>query len=428
MTTDPLQARRDRALGSGAPLFYRKPLHIVLGEGVYLFAADGTRYVDMYNNVPCVGHANPRVVEAMARQQGTLNVHSRYLHEGIIEFAERLANLHGDSFESVVFSCTGTEANEVALRMARGATGGRGIICSDAAYHGNSEEVGKLTHVRRRQDAKATEVRAIPFPETFRPIEEGLSEPDLTQAYINRLQSTINGMRKDGIRLAAFLICPIYANEGLPSVPRGFMSRAADLVREAGGLVIADEVQAGYCRTGRWWGYEVNEFEPDIVVTGKPMGNGLPLAATTASRDLVNAYRDKTRYFNTFASSPLQAAVGMAVLDVIEEENLRDNAATVGAYMTSSLRDMQTRCEAMGDVRGHGLFTGIEWVRNRDNNEPDRDGAIEVVNALKDKGFLTSNAGVFGNVVKIRPPLVFSEDNASSFLDAFGATIDELHG
>ena len=255
MSTTTLAARRDRALGTGAPLFYDKPLHIVRGEGVYLFDETGRRYVDMYNNVPCVGHANPHVVEAMARQQATLNVHSRYLHEGIVALAERIAALHGPAIESVVFSCSGTEANEVALRMARGTTGKQGIVCTNATYHGNSEAVGKMTRIGAGQNSGG-DVRAIPFPEMLRPIVPGASESDLAEAYLERLRGAIRSLEDDGTGFAGLIVCPIFANEGLPDVPRGFMARAAEMVRAAGGYLIADEVQAGYCRTGRWWGYE----------------------------------------------------------------------------------------------------------------------------------------------------------------------------
>jgi 4-aminobutyrate aminotransferase-like enzyme len=422
-----LKARRDRALGVGAALFYETPLHIVRGERAYLFDADGRRYVDMYNNVPCVGHANPRVADAMARQQATLNTHSRYLHEGVIEFAERLAALHGPQIESVVFSCSGTEANEVALRMARFATGRRGIVCTNATYHGNSELVGALTHVGSRQP-ETDEVHAFPFPETYRPIKAGVGEEALCEAYLERLEDAIARFQANGAGFAALIVCSIFANEGLPEAPAGFMARAAEMARAAGGLVIADEVQAGYCRTGRWWGYEVTGFTPDIVVTGKPMGNGLPLAATAASRSLVETFRAKTRYFNTFASSPLQAAVGMAVLDEIEEKGLKDNVAAVGAALKAALTQRKGAWEAIGDVRGEGLFIGVEMVKAGADKTPDTPLAIAMANRLKEKGFLTSNAGAHANVVKIRPPLVFSQGDAEAFLDAFDQTVSELHG
>jgi len=427
MTDDTLLARRERALGAGAPLFYQTPLHIVRGEGVHLFDADGRRYVDMYNNVPCVGHAHPAVVEAMARQQATLNVHSRYLHEGVVAFAERLTALHGSTIESVVFSCSGTEANEVALRMARIATGKRGVVCTNATYHGSSELLEGLTHVGGRIPESA-EVAAFPFPELYRPLAPGLSEAELVEAHLGRLAAAIGRLEASGAGLAALIVCPIFANEGLPDAPRGFMAGAAEVVRAAGGLVIADEVQAGYGRTGRWWGYEGAGFTPDIVVTGKPMGAGLPLAATAASRALVEGFRARTRYFNTFASSPLQAAVGMAVLDVIEREGLVENAGAVGAALKSALLERKDSHAAIGDIRGQGLFIGIEMVSDRQAKTPDRDRAVDVVNRLKDKGFLTSNAGAFGNVVKIRPPLVFSHANARDFLAAFDETLAQLDG
>jgi 4-aminobutyrate aminotransferase-like enzyme len=426
-TSASLAARRDRAFGAGAPLFYNAPLHIVRGEGVYLFDADGRRYVDMYNNVPCVGHADPTVVEAMARAQGTLNVHSRYLHEGIVTFAERLAALHGPQIESVVFSCSGTEANEVALRIARMATGKTGIVCTNATYHGNSETVAKLNRIGDVRNAQG-DVRAIPFPEMLRPLVPGASEDELTEAYLDRLRGAIRGLQDDGTGFAGLIVCSIFANEGLPDVPRGFMPRAAEIVRAAGGVLIADEVQAGYARTGRWWGYEVTGFAPDIVVTGKPMGNGLPLAATAASRKLIEVFRGNTRYFNTFASSPLQAAVGMAVLDVIERDGLRENVATVGAFLKSELAKRRGRFASIADVRGHGLFVGVEIAKADAPRTPDADKAVDVINRLKDKGFLTSNAGAYKNVVKIRPPLVYARSHAEEFLVAFDATMAEVDG
>ncbi len=429
MSDQALIARRNAAMGAGAPLFYNKPLHLVRGEGVYLFDPAGRRYVDMYNNVPCVGHANPFVVAAMVKAQSTLNVHSRYLHEGIVTFCERLAGLHGPEIESVIVSCSGTEAIEVALRMTRMATGKNGIICSDGTYHGNSEAVSKLTRLSLNQDG-TPEVRSIPFPETYRPITPGASEADLTEAYLARLAAAIEALERNGQGFAGLILCSILANEGLPNIPAGFMQRASDMVHAAGGLVIADEVQAGYARTGTFWGYKVSGLKPDIVVTGKPMGNGLPLAATAASRALVETFRAKTRYFNTFASSPLQAAVGTAVLDYIEHENLCESVTRVGANLKAALTARMAKWDAIGDVRGEGLFIGLEMIKPDGNKTPDVDLTIDVVNRLKDKGFLTSNAGIFRNTVKIRPPLVFQQEHADAFLVAFDEVVAEIraHG
>ena len=254
MSVASLRRRRDRALGAGAELFYDEPLEIVRGEGVYLFDADGRRYVDMYNNVPCVGHANPAVVKAMAQQQATVNVHSRYLHEGIVSFAERLVDLNHDGIESVVFSCSGTEAIEVALQIARLATGKRGIICTDATYHGNSELVGSMSYLRS-DPPRTGDIRAFPFPELYRPVEQGLSEDALCDAYVSRVADCIDSLKAEGQGFATLIMCSIFANEGPPDIPDGFMKKVTELVHREGGLVIADEVQAGYGRTGCWWGY-----------------------------------------------------------------------------------------------------------------------------------------------------------------------------
>lgn len=427
MSKKALIERRDRVFGTGAPLFYDDPLELVRGDGVYVFDADGRRYVDLYNNVPCVGHGNRRVAEAMAQQQATLNVHSRYLHEGAIEFAERLVALHGDSIESVVFSCSGTEANEVALHLARTVTGKRGIVCSNATYHGNSEAVYALTRASTEPEA-CPDIRAIPFPQKYRPIEQGLDEAALADAYLARLGTAIDSLDDAGMGCAGVIFCSIFANEGLPNIPGGYMSRAAEMVRAAGGLVIADEVQAGYGRTGRWWGYQETGFEPDVVVTGKPMGNGLPLAATAASKALVDKFRGATHYFNTCASSPLQAAVGMAVLDVLESDGLIAKSAAVGASLKDALTERMSTRDWIGDVRGHGLFIGVELVTDRATKKPDIARAVDVANRLKDKGFLTANAGAHGNIIKIRPPLVFATEQSNAFLEAFDNVLAEIDG
>jgi len=427
LAAESLQHRRDLALGFGAELFYDKPLEIVRGEGVYLYDRDGRRFVDMYNNVPCVGHANAAVVKAMAEQQATLNVHSRYLHEGIVTFAERLAGLHHDGIESVVFSCSGTEAIEVAIQMARVITGKRGLVCTDAAYHGNSELVGSLNYIGR-EGSETSEVRGFPYPDRYRPLGEDLSEEELCAAYLDRVAAAIESLKMEGTGFAALIMCPIFANEGMPDIPAGFMSGVTDLVHREGGLVIADEVQSGHARTGRWWGYEYTGFRPDIVVMGKPMGNGLPLAATAASKDFVDTFRAKTDYFNTFSSSPLQAAVGMAVLDEIERLDLLNNATEVGGRLTSELKDRVDLHDAIGDVRGYGLFIGVEMINDSDTKEPDAASTELLSNRLKDKGFLVSYAGKFNNVLKIRPPLVFSHENAAEFLVAFDECMEELRG
>ena len=426
MIQNPLKTRRDRALGAGAELFYQTPLEIVKGEGAYLFDRDGRRYVDLYNNVPCVGHGNPAVVRAMSEQQATLNVHSRYLHEGIVRFAERLAGLHHDAIESVVFSCSGTEANDVALSMARAVTGQRGIVCTDSAYHGNAGQVGALTCVGLEASANQ-DVRGFPYPDCYRPLLNDVDNDTLCEAYLARVEAAITQLKSSGHGFAALIACPIFANEGLPDIPQGLMARIAELVHREGGLMIADEVQSGYGRTGQWWGYQREQFDPDIVVTGKPMGNGLPLAATAARREHVEAFRAATGYFNTFASTPLQAAVGMAVLDEIERLDLVSNVKDTGAELLRRISGLADTCGGVGDVRGSGLFISIEMVSERNSKAPDPATARLLAERLKDSGFLLSVAGAHDNVVKIRPPLVFGQEHAVPFLDALEHCLGGLH-
>lgn len=427
MNTSSLQRRRDRALGAGAELFYDEPLEIVRGEGACLFDSTGRRYIDMYNNVPVVGHANEAVVEAMARQQATLNTHSRYLHEGIVAFAERLTGLYHDGIESVVFGCSGTEAIEVAIQIARLATSARGIVCTDSTYHGNTELVGSMSYLG--EDSPQTgEIRAFPFPELYRPIESGLSEDDLADRYVERVAACIESLKKGGEGFSALLMCSIFANEGPPEIPAGFMSKVTELVHQEGGVVIADEVQAGYGRTGHWWGYEATDFLPDIVVTGKPMGNGLPISATATRKELVDAFRAEKDYFNTCAASPLQAAVGMAVIDEIERLDLVSNAANVGNRLTQELKERVDRYDVVGDARGFGLFLGVEIVKDKVSKEPDAPLTLELSDRLKEKGFLVSYSGRYNNVLKVRPPLVFSDQNADDFLAAFDECMAGIGG
>lgn len=423
MNLQELVARRDRVFGVGAPLFYETPVHLVRGEGVWVHDTDGRRYLDMYNNVPVVGHANARVAEAVATQMGTLQTHSRYLHEGIVTYAERLLDLHADHIESVVFACTGTEANEIAMLTARAVTGGDGFICTDATYHGHSALVGSLTRAPHRGRPG---VHAFPFPQRLRPIETGLGDGELAERYLAEVRRAIDDFAAAGVGFAGMVICSLLANEGLPDVPAGVLARAGDMVRAAGGVVIADEVQSGFCRSGRWWGYEAVGLEPDLVTMGKPMGNGFPLAACAGRRELIEQFRARSRYFNTFGASPVHAAAGMAVLDELEQRGLREQVNDVGPYLAAQVRAVAGRHRSVGDVRDRGLFVAIEMVADGPGADPDRDRAVAVVNRLKDKGVLVSNAGAFGNVVKVRPPLVFERSHADYFLERFADTMAEL--
>lgn len=419
---DDLLSRHTQVMGMHSPLFYDEPVQLVSGDGVWLESADGSRYLDLYNNVPCVGHANPRVAQAIGAQAAKLNVHSRYLHESVVDYVERLVGLHHDGIESAILACSGSEATEMALTMSRTITGNRGLICTNATYHGNTSLVSRLTRLPVGEERSG--VRSIAAPDMFRPIEPGLTEQELTAKYLDQLAETIAAFDEAGEGVAAMMLCSILANEGLTSAPDGWFAEATAMVRDAGGLIIADEVQAGFARSGQWWGYDTSGFVPDIVCMGKPMGNGLPLSAVAASGDAVATFRQKHRYFNTFASSPVQAAAGMAVIDEIVDRDLVSHVSEVGAALRLALGDMQPDEPRMGDVRGHGLFVGIDWV-HPGTTDPDVEGAAAMVEALKQHKMLLGKAGQHGNVLKIRPPLVFEHEHAQLFLDAYTSALTE---
>ena len=420
---DRLLERRYRVIGRGAPLFYDTPLHVVRGEGVWLVDAHGRRYLDAYNNVPVVGHCHPRVVEAIAKQANVLNVHTRYLHENVVRYAERLTASFEDH-DMAIFTCTGSEANDLSLRMARLLTGNEGIICSNNTYHGNTAAVDELSTTFSGGRPGSARVRAVPFPETYRPLRD-LQGAELADAYVDEVRSCIEHFQQSGIGLAGMLVCPIFANEGLPDVPDGFLARAARLVREAGGLVIFDEVQAGFGRTGELWGHRRTGVVPDIVTLGKPMGNGHPIAGLVARAALVDAFRERVMYFNTFGGNPVSCAAALAVLDVIEGDNLTDHVRQLGPHVTAGMRRLMDVHECVGDVRAKGLFWAIELVKDRAARTPAPARAKAVVNRMRDHGVLISCLGAHGNVLKIRPPLPFASEHATLLLDALDRSLTE---
>ena len=421
MNHEDLLARRYRLLGKHSPLFYDKPLHLVRGKGVWLFDANGKRYLDAYNNVPVVGHCNPQVLEALTRQASTLNIHTRYLHDNIVNYAERLTATFDDTLSMAMFACTGSEANEIALRMARHCTGGMGIIVTDFAYHGNTTAVAELGTGFMPEASNAKNVRAIPIPDSYRGLH-GLQGTALAQAYADEVQQAIDSFAAAGIQLAGILVCPEFANEGLLNVPPGFMEMAVERVRRAGGLYIADEVQGGFARTGtHMWSHQWDQVTPDIVTLGKPMGNGHPISGVIARAELINEFGRTAMYFNTFGGNPVSCAVGLAVLNEIEHNNLLEQVTQVGSYVASGLRKLQEKYELIGEVRDRGLFFGLELVTDRQTKEPAGAEAKRLVNAMRDRGVLISKIGRFDNILKIRPPLVFNREHGDFLL----ATLDD---
>lgn len=421
-----LLQRRYRVIGHHAPLFYQEPLELVRGEGVWLFDKDGKRYLDVYNNVPSCGHCHPHVVEALANQAATLNIHTRYLHENVVTYLERLTALFDDSLSMGMLTCTGSEANELALRIARHASGGQGIIVTADAYHGNTEAVGELGTGFMPEAAATQRVIGVPSPDSYRGLP-GVAPDALAAAYVDRVQQAIDTFAARGIGTAGILICPEFANEGLLHAPQGFVEEAVARVRAAGGLYIADEVQGGFGRTGEhWWSHQAYEAVPDIVVMGKPMGNGHPLAGIVASAELVESFSEWAMYFNTFAGNPVSSAVGMAVLDVLENEDLLANAVSTGAYVAKGLRGLQEKYELIGDVRQKGMFFGLELVSDRSQKTPAGEAANALINAMCERGVLISRIGKHGNVLKMRPPMPFFPEHADILLSALDECLAEV--
>lgn len=422
--TNKLIERRNNLLGPAYELFYDEPVHLVSGDGVWLHDADGKPYLDMYNNVPHVGHCHPQVVMALTRQIATLNTHTRYLHDNVVELAERLTAMLPDELGVAMFSCTGSEANELALRIARACSGGEGIIIVDYAYHGNTHILAQASTSYAPGDAKPSYIETVPPPDTFRGDIQG---DDAGEYYASLIETAVESMRANGVKPAAFLIDTIVSSNGILDVPPGYLKKAAEVIRKAGGLFIADEVQPGFGRTGEhFWGFEKDAVVPDIVTMGKPIGNGHPLAATVTRKDLAQKFAEQTDYFNTFGGNPVSAAAGIAVLDIIEREQLQKNALEVGNYLKDGLRTLAAEYPLIGDVRGTGLFLGVDLVSDRATREPATATAKRLTNALRNAGILTNPIGKHSNILKLRPPMVFSAKNADHFLAAFTNCLREI--
>lgn len=414
--TESLPERRERLLGLNVPTFYRTPLHLVRGQGVWLWDADGKRYLDCYNNVAHVGHCHPRVVAAITDQAATLNTHTRYLHHGILDYAERLTATLSHGLSQLIMTCTGSEANDIALRMAQAVTQNTGVIATDATYHGNTAAVSQLSTRKPPIGGRWPNIRLVPAPDPLR-------SPDPDGAIFARhVDRAARDLAQTGHPLSALLICPMFANEGLPDLPPGFLNATAATVRAHGGLLIADEVQSGFGRSGsHFWAHDRLGFAPDIVTMGKPMGNGHPVAGVATRPDIMAAFRAAFGYFNTFGGNPVSAAAAMAVLDVLADEALQTNAAQVSAHLLVRLKSLKHPW--MTNARANGLFFGVEFTT--DGTTPATAFTEDLVETMVARGFILNRIGRGGNVLKIRPPMPFSRDNADALADALQDALDD---
>ena len=427
MNEQELVARRQATLGPTYQNFYDEPLHLVRGAGSKLWDVNGRQYVDSYNNVPSVGHCHPHVVEALCKQAATLNTHTRYLHSTIVELAEMLvARMPGD-IDTCIFTCTGSEANDLATQIARHVTGNQGMVVTEASYHGVSELTRRLSTDSYPPEDRPDWLAVIEPPNLYRgPWRR--DDPDAGQKYLAEACEQLDRLEQRGHRPAAVMIDLVWDSNGPLVAPPDYLHGLCAEVRKRGGLVIADEVQSGYCRSGEhWWTSDIYGLKPDFLTCGKPMGAGHPLSLMATTRPIIEDYSRQYHYFNTFGGNPVSAAVGKAVIEVIEAEGLLQNARDTGAYLEAGLRELATRHETIGDVQGRGLFWGLDMVNDAASMAPFSAAQMRHLGSLiVEQGVITGTSGRFGQTLKLRPPLVFSRDDADQTLAAIDHALKNM--
>jgi 4-aminobutyrate aminotransferase-like enzyme/Ser/Thr protein kinase RdoA (MazF antagonist) len=421
-------AERRRLLGANLSVSYEKPLKIVRGRGQYLYDGAGRPYLDVYNNVPLVGHSHPRVVAAVQNQIALLNTNTRYLHDNILRYADRLTMLLPKPLEVCYFVNSGTEANDLALRLARAHTGREDVIVQEHAYHGHSQTLIDISPYKFNGpggSGKKSWVHVVPMADDYRGLYRR-GEPEIGRKFSEHVAQALEECQQQGRSVAAFIAETLPSVAGQIVFPEGYLTNAYKHVRAARGICIADEVQVGFGRLGtHFWGFETQEVVPDIVVLGKPIGNAFPLAAVVTSRAIADSFANGMEYFSTYGGNPVACAAGLAVLDVVEEQKLQANALKAGEYWLRALRGLQNEFALIGDIRGSGLFLGIDLVNSRESREPATAQASYLVNQLREMGILAGTDGPGHNVIKLRPPLIFSEENADFFTTTFAKVLLE---
>lgn len=413
--------RRLQNMGAASVLFYRDPIELASGQGCWVTARDGTRYLDFYNNVPSVGHCHPQVVAAIQDQIAELNINTRYLSPVVDGYLEALKAKLPTHLETVLMTCSGSEANDLALRIAGKVTGGCGVVVSETAYHGNTAAVTEISPSALKSGPLPAHVIAVPPPTA------AAYGADIAAGFARAVQRAIAQLAERGIAPAALIFDTVFSSDGVFTDPPGAVQQAVAVMRAAGGLFIADEVQPGFARTGAdFWGFGRHGLRPDMVTMGKPMGNGFPMACVAARADHVQAFCQDVGYFNTFGGNPVAAAAGHAVLRVIEAEGLQANAAQIGDQLLGGLRDLAGRHPRLGEIRGAGLFIGVDIVDRDGAGRPDAEGAAALINDLKDRQILIGAAGKYGATLKVRPPLCLSAAEADLFLTTLDGALTAL--
>ncbi len=412
-----LQQRR--VLGPAYRLFYDVPVSPVRGEGVWLYDTEGRRYLDAYNNVPVVGHCNPAVVQALCKQAQVLNTHTRYLHEGVTAYAERLQGLLPKALDTVMLTCTGSEANDLALRIAFEATGRRGIIVTQNAYHGVTLALAQMSPSLRPVEPH---VRTIPAPCQL----SGTPEQVAT-AFAKAVEQAAHDLQEAGMPAAILMVDTVFASDGLHAVADQALTLAAQVIRRLGGVFVADEVQGGFARVGaHWWAFQRDAVIPDMVSMGKPMGNGHPIAGLVVQSNLLDSFGRNCRYFNTFGGNTVSVAVGMAVLDELERLDAPAHVANVGNRMRLELAKLAQRHACVGAVRGSGLYWGVDICGPTGTQTEAAALTQRVVNGLRHAGVLIGTAGRYATTLKIRPPLIFQHEHVDMLIKALNQECQAL--
>ena len=418
--------RRKKYLAPSFSISYDEPLHIVSGRGQYLYDSNGKKYLDAVNNISHVGHCHPKVLEAANNQNQKLNTNTRYLHDSILTYAQNLSETLPEELGVCYFTNSGSESNDLALRIARLYNDSYESIVLSGAYHGHTSSLIDISPYKFSGPGgrgKPNFVQVVPMPDIFRG-EHILSNAKPREYYLGLLKDAISNIKQKGKRLAFFMVEPIMGCGGQVIIPSGFMRKSFEIVKKAGGLCIVDEVQIGFGRVGsHFWGFEMSGVEPDIITIGKSIGNGHPLSVVITKKHIAESFNNGMEYFNSFGGNPVSCKIGQAVLNVIKEEKLQKNAYETGAYLLDGLQVLKDKHNIIGDVRGRGLFIGIELIKNYDAMIPASIEAGLVVNQLKQKGILISSDGLDHNVLKIKPPLVFNKKNADYLLETLDSVL-----
>ena len=421
---DELVAARHRLLGEKTKHFYNKPQHFERARGAFLYGTDGLGYLDCYNNVPQVGHCNPHVVKAIARQAAALNTNTRYMYSSVIEYAERLTAKLAPHLDTCVFVNSGSEANDIAWQMAKLLTDNDGALIMEDAYHGITEVIREFSPAHP-DTVLPSHLRGLVVPDPYRgPYRD--KEAGIATKYADDADRAIGELASDGHGLAAFMIDSAFCSSGIPDVPDGYMQAVEKHVRDAGGLMICDEVQSGFGRMGQWWGHEHHGVKADFVTMGKPVANGHPFGVIVTTSDILNEFIDKTSFFSTFGGNTVSCAAANAVLDVIERDELIENGIAVGNYMREQLRELAGTQELIGDVRGHGMLAGLEFVTDRESREPATNEVFALLELMRQRQILIGREGSFGNILKLRPPLVFEKKHVDLMISALDDSLNQL--